>query len=208
MASTSSSVPSGNPQATVPEGLAMATVTTKAPILSAQPAFPILSPQTPQSIQPAQPVIPSIPSFGVPALRPPNSSTNRNYNSSPLLRGPIPQKGSGQDRFRQQLLKENDYSPSAATDRSRPYIAPTVTGTVQRLLKTPQRYCLWPAPFALEIILFSSRGPAADYCPSTRVYHGQPASLHAQRDDVHLPRYPDNRGCFTCTIRSQGRNAL
>lgn len=122
--SSSISTPSNNPQATVPEGLNTATVTTLAPALSALPALPAIPSSVPIAI-----------------LRP----SARNHISSPLLRGPIPQKGSGQDRFRQQLLKESDYAHLTAADQSRLFTVPITTGTIQRLTATPQRYCAWPA---------------------------------------------------------------
>ncbi|KAI1361168.1 hypothetical protein F5Y08DRAFT_315455 [Xylaria arbuscula] len=134
---------------------------TKAPIPSTQPGLQALVPQT---IQTAQPVFPSITPFTIPTSRPLNSS-NRNYNSSPLLRGPIPQKGSGQDRFRQQLLKENDYSPSAAADRSKSCIMPTYTGTVQQLFESSQPYSLERPAVKHTLFSLNTTTPT---CPSTQ----------------------------------------
>ncbi|KAK5634925.1 hypothetical protein RRF57_010637 [Xylaria bambusicola] len=113
--------PSSNPQAPVSEGLATATLTTEAPIQpvqSVQPVFPILP------AQPVQSVSPSLPSSSLAAaLR----HAAKNNISSPLLRGPVPQKGSGQDRFRQELLKGNDYPRLTVVDQNSSYIASTTS---------------------------------------------------------------------------------
>ncbi|KAI0456255.1 hypothetical protein F5B21DRAFT_502450 [Xylaria acuta] len=107
---SSTSAPSYNPQATVSEGLNTVTVTTQ-----------------------LLPTLPAIPS-SVPVVIPRPSA--RNHTSSSLLRGPIPQKGSGQDRFLQ-LLKGNDQSCLTAVAQSNPIAVPT--GMIQRPM-TAQRH--------------------------------------------------------------------
>ncbi|KAI1424482.1 hypothetical protein F5Y12DRAFT_715242 [Xylaria sp. FL1777] len=140
------SVPSKNPQATVPEGLNTAIVTAPAPT-------PVLS---------VPPAIPS--SVPVAILR----SSTRNHISSPLLRGPVPQKGSGQDRLRQQLLKENDYGRLTIVDQSNLFSVTPCTGTIQRLAVTPQRYS--PDHSAVNPPLFTLRAAtsATATSPSTQ----------------------------------------
>ncbi|KAI1743275.1 hypothetical protein F4680DRAFT_445153 [Xylaria scruposa] len=109
LGSSSTSAPSYNPQATVSEGLNTVTVTT-------------------QSL----PILPAIPS--IPAVIPRPSARTQTFPS--LLRGPTPQKGSGQDRFLQ-LLKGNDQSCLTTVAQSNPLAAPT--SMTQRLL-TAQHY--------------------------------------------------------------------
>ncbi|KAI1756887.1 hypothetical protein F4782DRAFT_549293 [Xylaria castorea] len=107
---SSTSAPSYNPQATVSEGLNIVAVTAHS--LSTLPAIP----------------------SSVPIVIPHPST--RNHTSPSLLRGPVPQKGSGQDRFLQ-LLKGNDQSYLTAVAQSRPIVVPT--GMIQRPM-TAQRY--------------------------------------------------------------------
>ncbi|KAI8955623.1 hypothetical protein F4801DRAFT_273772 [Xylaria longipes] len=107
---SSTSAPSYGPQATVSEASNTVTATTQ-PL----PTLPVITSSAP--------VVISRPSA-------------RNHTSSSLLRGPIPQKGSGQDRFLQ-LLKGNDQSCLTAVAQSNPIAMPT--GMIQRPM-TAQRY--------------------------------------------------------------------
>ncbi|KAI0203526.1 hypothetical protein F4808DRAFT_22729 [Astrocystis sublimbata] len=108
---STSSKASHNPQATVPGGLN--------PLLGLSGASQLpQSLQTPQPFQPSQSLtalpastLPSSVPAPVPApvLAPVPRPSSRNCSPSPFLRGPVPQKGSGQDRFLQ-LLKGSDQS--------------------------------------------------------------------------------------------------
>ncbi|TGJ79038.1 hypothetical protein E0Z10_g9727 [Xylaria hypoxylon] len=119
----SASVPLNNPQATVLEGLNTATV-----------AAPVL---------PALPTLPS--SVTVTVLRP----ATRNHIPSPLLRGPVPQKGSGQDRFRQ-LLEQKDCARLTTADQSNPFAVPVA----------PDHTAVGPPLFTLRAATFT--------CPSSQ----------------------------------------
>lgn len=108
---SSASALSNNPQAIVPEGLNLRTLTALP-----STALPAIPPSVPAAI--------------------PRPST-KNHRSLALLRGPVPQKGSKQDRFRQFL--KNETSPFAVA-----------TDTTQQP-QTAQRYCTWAVPSYLVI---------------------------------------------------------
>ncbi|KAF2970003.1 hypothetical protein GQX73_g3575 [Xylaria multiplex] len=130
-----------NPQATtVLEGLN--TTTLPAPVLPA----------------PALPALPTIPSsVAATVLR----SSARNHNTSSLLRGPIPQKGSGQDRFRQ-ILEQKESVRLTTADQSNPFAVPTYT--TQRLAAT-QPYS--PEHTAVDPPLFTLRAATSAF-PSSQ----------------------------------------
>ncbi|KAJ8126366.1 hypothetical protein O1611_g7272 [Lasiodiplodia mahajangana] len=122
-------LPSDNPRATVPEGLSSATM-----------ALPL----------------PTCPSPPTPAPIVPLRSSARTHLASALLRGPVPIKGSGQDRFRQ-LLKKTEDSGSTSMVRNNPFAVST--STVQRPLAaqpfSPGVTTVGPSPFTLHATAFT-----------------------------------------------------
>ncbi|KAI0546494.1 hypothetical protein F4679DRAFT_411211 [Xylaria curta] len=131
--SSSTSAPSYNPQATVSERLNTIAVTT-------------------QSL----PILPTIPS--IPAIIPRASAITR--PSPSLLRGPMPQKGSGQDRFLQ-LLKGNDQSCLTTVAQGNPIAAPI--SMIQRPL-TAQHYPPGVAQINPSLLTFR----ATPTCPGSQ----------------------------------------
>ncbi|KAI0184088.1 hypothetical protein EV127DRAFT_505603 [Xylaria flabelliformis] len=139
--SSSTSAPSYNPQATVSEGLNTVAVTT-------QPL----------------PILPAIPSSITAVIPRPSAKI---HTSPSLLRGPIPQKGSGQDRFLQ-LLKGNDQSCLTPVAQGNPIALPT--GMIQQPL-TAQHY----TPGVSQIN------------PPLLTFHATPTCLGGQETDRIIP---------------------
>ncbi|KAI3318491.1 hypothetical protein HD806DRAFT_526219 [Xylariaceae sp. AK1471] len=136
--SSSSAAPlTSNPQAAIPEGLN----TAKAIAL---PTLPTL---------PTRPTLSAAPSSVPSPVAPPPRISTKGHTGPSLLRGPVPQKGSGQDRFRQLLENTNENNPPRliTAAQSSPFAVPT--GTLLRPMAAP-RYSpgvtsVDPPPFTL-----------------------------------------------------------
>ncbi|RWA13922.1 hypothetical protein EKO27_g1193 [Xylaria grammica] len=105
---------------------------------------------------PSLPTLPTIPSSVTLAILRPST---RNHIPSPLLRGPIPQKGSGQDRFRQ-ILQQKDGARLTTADQNNLFAMST--STTQRPTAT-QPYS--PNHTVVDPPLFTLRGTTSA-CPS------------------------------------------
>lgn len=77
--------------------------------------------------------MPSFVSAGIP-----RASAKTRFTHT-LLRGPVPQKGSGQDRFRE-MLKQTEEPCLTTMAQSNPFAVPV--GAIQRPMMA-QPYCMW-----------------------------------------------------------------